>query len=169
MEESTAQLKLSLVGKLCTIKPYNSEALKRTLQSIWKLKEGVAIRFVDTNLFVLQFFCEGDKDRVIEESPWFFDDKILLMKQLQGDEHPSKIVFTHTPMWVRLLDMSFNKRNAATMYDVGELLGGFVKLDEDDPLGLSEFVRMKILVDIRKPLRRGLMLATSLPLQSGLT
>uniref|UniRef100_A0A803L340 CCHC-type domain-containing protein n=1 Tax=Chenopodium quinoa TaxID=63459 RepID=A0A803L340_CHEQI len=46
------------------------------------------------------------------------------------------------------------------MYDVGEYLGRFLEFDDDDPLGWTEFVRMKIWVDIRKPLRRGVLLAT---------
>uniref|UniRef100_A0A803M9F9 Zinc knuckle CX2CX4HX4C domain-containing protein n=1 Tax=Chenopodium quinoa TaxID=63459 RepID=A0A803M9F9_CHEQI len=47
------------------------------------------------------------------------------------------------------------------MYDVGEFLGGFVELDDEDPLGWSEFVQLNINVDIRKPLCRGFKLATS--------
>uniref|UniRef100_A0A803MIX6 CCHC-type domain-containing protein n=1 Tax=Chenopodium quinoa TaxID=63459 RepID=A0A803MIX6_CHEQI len=159
-EDTKAQIKLILVDKLWTVKPYNIDAMKRTLQSVWKLQEKVSIRVIETNLFVFQFYCHEDKEPVIEGCPWFFDEKLLLLKELQGDEQPSEITFTHTPMWVRLLDVPFNKRNVSVMYDVGEFLSGFIEFDDDDPLGWDEYVRMKILVDIRKPLRRGVFLAT---------
>uniref|UniRef100_A0A803KXJ6 Zinc knuckle CX2CX4HX4C domain-containing protein n=1 Tax=Chenopodium quinoa TaxID=63459 RepID=A0A803KXJ6_CHEQI len=59
-------------------------------------------------------------------------------------------------MWVRLMDVPLNKRSISVMYDIGE----FIELDESDPLGWSESMRIKVLVDINKPLRRGLFLAT---------
>uniref|UniRef100_A0A803MP90 DUF4283 domain-containing protein n=2 Tax=Chenopodium quinoa TaxID=63459 RepID=A0A803MP90_CHEQI len=69
------------------------------------------------------------------------------------------MVFKQTPMWVRLLDVPLKKRSLEVMYDVGEFLGGFIEADESDPLGWRDSLRIKILVDINKPLRRGLFLA----------
>uniref|UniRef100_A0A803MV72 Zinc knuckle CX2CX4HX4C domain-containing protein n=1 Tax=Chenopodium quinoa TaxID=63459 RepID=A0A803MV72_CHEQI len=126
-EDMKAKINLTLVGKLWTVKPYNLEAMKRTLMNVWRLKEKFAIMVVETNLFVFQFFCEDDKDQ--------------------------------TPMWVRLIDVPLNKRSVAVMYDVGEFLGGFIEADETDPLGWNDCLRIKVLVDINKPLRRGLFLA----------
>uniref|UniRef100_A0A803MNY5 Zinc knuckle CX2CX4HX4C domain-containing protein n=1 Tax=Chenopodium quinoa TaxID=63459 RepID=A0A803MNY5_CHEQI len=63
-------------------------------------------------------------------------------------------------MCIRLMDLPFNKRNPSVLYDIGESLGGFLKLDDSDPLGWSEFLRIKIMVDVRKPLRKGVFIAT---------
>lgn len=71
-DDQKIQLSLTLVGKLLTGKPYNFEALKRTLTSIWSVKEGVAIRAVDTNLFMFQFFSSGDKERVVAGCQWTY-------------------------------------------------------------------------------------------------
>lgn len=88
-EESRIQISLTLVGKLLTSKPFNVEAMKRTLMAIWRLKENVSIRMVDTNLFIFHFFCGLDKDRVLDGCPWCFDNQILLLKEMQVDEQPS--------------------------------------------------------------------------------
>uniref|UniRef100_A0A803L9H9 Zinc knuckle CX2CX4HX4C domain-containing protein n=1 Tax=Chenopodium quinoa TaxID=63459 RepID=A0A803L9H9_CHEQI len=45
------------------------------------------------------------------------------------------------------------------MYEIGEAMGGFIELDDSDPLGWSEFMRIKILLDVNKKLRRGIFLA----------
>ncbi|XP_021731508.1 uncharacterized protein LOC110698396 [Chenopodium quinoa] len=146
-DDTKAKINLTLVGKLGTVKPYNLEAMKRTLANVWRLKEKFAIRVVETNLFVFQFFCEDDKDRVLEE--------------VIGDEQASEIVFKQTPMWVRLLDVPLNKRSLEVMYDVGEFWGGgVIEVDDSDPLGWNDCMHIKVLVDINKPLRRGLFLAT---------
>uniref|UniRef100_A0A803L3E1 DUF4283 domain-containing protein n=1 Tax=Chenopodium quinoa TaxID=63459 RepID=A0A803L3E1_CHEQI len=154
------QLDLSLVGKLWTIKPFNIEAMKKTLMNVWRLRDNIAIRMVETNLFVFQIFNEDDKRRVMEGRPWFFYDKILILKEMCGDEQPSEVQFTHPPMWIRLRDVPFNKCSTAIMKEIGEFQGGFLDFDDSDPIGWGECMRIKILVDINKLLQRGMRLAT---------
>uniref|UniRef100_A0A803LYC1 DUF4283 domain-containing protein n=1 Tax=Chenopodium quinoa TaxID=63459 RepID=A0A803LYC1_CHEQI len=62
-------------------------------------------------------------------------------------------------MWIRLFDIPFNKRCPAFMRDIGDSIGGFIEMDESNPLGWCEFMRMKIVVDVRRPLRRGIFIA----------
>uniref|UniRef100_A0A803LAB8 Reverse transcriptase zinc-binding domain-containing protein n=1 Tax=Chenopodium quinoa TaxID=63459 RepID=A0A803LAB8_CHEQI len=154
------QIALSLVGKLLTTKPFNVEAMKHTLTSVWKLQGNVIIKMVEMNLFVFQFFNEADKEKVIDGCPWFFDGKLLVLKEIKGEEQPSEVEFKFAPMWVRLLDVPFNKRNKKTMTEIGDFLGCFLEADDSDPLGWGEFLRIKVMIDIAKPLRRGLFLAT---------
>lgn len=68
--------------------------------------------------------------------------------------------FSHTPFWIRLLDVPLRKRNSSFAYDIGESLGGFLDFDNTDSFGWDEFMRIKVLCDIEKPLRRGVKLAT---------
>lgn len=60
-EDVDDQIALTMVGKMNTIKPYNVDAMKRTLLNVWRTKEHVAVRMVEMNLFVFQFFCIEDK------------------------------------------------------------------------------------------------------------
>ncbi|XP_021749920.1 uncharacterized protein LOC110715641 [Chenopodium quinoa] len=156
---SNNRIELALVGRLCTVKPFNIAAMKRTLSNVWGLDDNVAIKMIETNLFVFQFVNEEDKNRILGGMPWFFDGKLLLLKEIIGDEQPSEIVFDRAPMWVRIMDVPFNKRNLSVMREVGDSLGGFVKIDDADPLGWGEFIRIKVLVEVHKPLRRGVFLA----------
>uniref|UniRef100_A0A803KQZ7 Zinc knuckle CX2CX4HX4C domain-containing protein n=1 Tax=Chenopodium quinoa TaxID=63459 RepID=A0A803KQZ7_CHEQI len=39
-------------------------------------------------------------------------------------------------------------------------MGGFIEYDEFDPLGWGEVMRVKVLLDLNKPLRRGIKIAT---------
>ncbi|XP_021722367.1 uncharacterized protein LOC110689843 [Chenopodium quinoa] len=159
-EGSKSQICVSLIGKMLTGRPFNFEAMKKTLTSIWRLHNHVAIRMIETNLFVFQFFSIEDKERILEGCPWSFDNQILCLKEIHPDEQPSDIQFTHTPFWVRLLDVPFGKRNSSFAYDIGECLGGYLDYDSVDYLGWDEFMRIKVMIDIRKPLRRGVRLAT---------
>lgn len=159
-EDQRVQISLTLVGKLLTGKPFNFEALKRTLTSVWSLKDGVAIRAVDSNLFVFQFFSSSDKERVTSGCPWTFKEQVLLLKEINGDEQPSEVIFDKAPFWIRLVDVPFNRRNVNVAYDVGEDFGGFIDYDDSDPLGWEEEMRIKVLLEIDKPLRRGVTIST---------
>uniref|UniRef100_A0A803MAD7 Zinc knuckle CX2CX4HX4C domain-containing protein n=1 Tax=Chenopodium quinoa TaxID=63459 RepID=A0A803MAD7_CHEQI len=64
-------------------------------------------------------------------------------------------------MWIRFLDVPFNKRTLPVMRSIGDSLGGFLEMDDSDPLGWCEFMRIKVLIDVNKPLRRGIFIAGS--------
>ncbi|KAL2899415.1 hypothetical protein RDABS01_024497 [Bienertia sinuspersici] len=158
---TSKKVELMMIGKILTNRPFNFEAMKRTLRSIWRLKEGVAVRMVETNLFAFQFSSSRDKDLVKNGMPWFFDNQLLLLKEVRGDEQLSEITFYQSPVWVRVYDLPFVKRNAQFARCIGENMGGFVDFDDSDPLGLDNFLRIKVMIDVGKPLRRGMKIATS--------
>ena len=65
-EDIDNKLALQLVGRIVTEKPLNFEAVKRTLLHVWNLKNGVVIRSMGVNLFLLQFFRWKDSDKILD-------------------------------------------------------------------------------------------------------
>lgn len=151
-KESKTQLALTLVEKLLTNKPYNVEAMEITLTGVWRARDNIAIRMIESNLFEFQFFCESVKNRVLDGSPWFFDQKLVVLNEIKGDEQPSEVRFTTTLFWIQLEDVPFNRRNATLAYDVGEYMGGYFDYDESEPLGWEAEMRIKVMLEIEKPL-----------------
>lgn len=78
---------LCLWGILVTENHFNVGAMKTILKNVWKPVKGVIIRELDKNLFAFQFFSQTDKNYVLNEGTWAFDDNILLLKELSGLEH----------------------------------------------------------------------------------
>lgn len=157
---SKTKIALMMVGKLLTEIPFNFEAMKRTLRSVWRLKDEMAVRMINSNLFFFQFSSIADKNRVLQGSPWFFDNQLLLLKEIKGDEQISEVCFNNSPCWIRVYDVPFAKRNKMLANEIGECMGGLIEYDDSDPLGLDQFMRMKVSIDIGKPLRRGMKIAT---------
>lgn len=83
----------------------------------------------------------------------FFENQLLILRDINGDEQPSEVSFIHSQFWIRVYDVSFGKGNASFATDVEEILGG-VEYDDSDPLGWEGFMCIKVLLDIDKPLRR---------------
>ncbi|KAL2935262.1 RNA-binding E3 ubiquitin-protein ligase MEX3C [Bienertia sinuspersici] len=63
----------SMVGKLMTNTPFNPEALKNTMRSLWKLVKGLV----------------GDREKVLYQGPWSFDVyQIMVDKWRESMEMP---------------------------------------------------------------------------------
>ncbi|KAJ4840778.1 hypothetical protein Tsubulata_042840 [Turnera subulata] len=146
---------LCLVGSLWTARPFNAQALMRTQKQVWRPTHDVEIHQLDRNLFIFQFFHWQDKERVLEQEPWNFDNQILLLKNLEGDEQSSAINLTHVPLWVRAYDIPLHLRKPKFIELLGSKAGQFTQLDTDRDLQMSKFARMRISKDVRTPLIRG--------------
>ena len=59
----------------------NVKAIRTGFKNIWRLRQGLVVRELEKNLFVIQFFSMKDKEFVLNEGPRVFDGSILLMKE----------------------------------------------------------------------------------------
>lgn len=73
-DDSKDNLELLLIGKLLIERPYNMEAIKRTMLKVWALSKGMVIRVLVSNLHAFQFFHWRDKDKVLSGRPWCFEN-----------------------------------------------------------------------------------------------
>uniref|UniRef100_A0A803MZD8 DUF4283 domain-containing protein n=1 Tax=Chenopodium quinoa TaxID=63459 RepID=A0A803MZD8_CHEQI len=119
-----------------------------------RLNDNVAIRMIETNLFIIQFFEESDKRRVLEGRPWDFDNQIFLLQELNGDDQPFEVSFQFSPFWVRALDVPFSRHNPRFAKEIVDSFGGLVEFDDTDPLGWEKYMCVNVMIDVEKPLRR---------------
>ncbi|KAJ8428090.1 hypothetical protein Cgig2_024802 [Carnegiea gigantea] len=83
---------LKLIEEEAEVVVFDDEgAMKAVLHNIWQLEKVVVIRDLDDNLFSFQFFASADKEFALNEGPWAFDGKILLLKEITGMEVPSEL------------------------------------------------------------------------------
>lgn len=78
-----------------TVRSYNFDALKTTLNQIWFLSKGALFRAIENGLFVVQFACERDKAQVLSGRPWMFDQSLVMLNELDGSQQPSDISMTY--------------------------------------------------------------------------
>jgi hypothetical protein len=71
----------------------------------WSLAKEVSFKAIEDNLFVLQFSCLGDWNKVMEEGPWIFRENVVLLEEYDGITKPSKVVFNSLSIWVRIYDL----------------------------------------------------------------
>lgn len=145
----------SLVGKLWTENPFNGRIFKQVITQAWRLKNQVEVQDLNKNLFLFRFTTKRDADTVLKNGPWNFDRNIVVLKRLSGDEQPSDLEMHSSEFWARIYDLPLKLRSDAMAKKLGDVLGKFVEVDSKEGNRLGKFLRVKVTVDLRKPLKRG--------------
>lgn len=145
----------SLVGKLWTENPFNGRIFKQVITQAWRLKNHVEVQDLNKNLFLFRFTTKRDVDTVLKAGPWSFDRNIVVLKRLSGDEQPSDLEMHSSEFWARIYDLPLKLRSDAMAQKLGDVLGKFVEVDSKEGNRLGKFLRVKVSIDLRKPLKRG--------------
>ncbi|BFG21546.1 hypothetical protein CerSpe_078200 [Prunus speciosa] len=94
--------KFLLVGKLLTRKPYNKEAFKRTMASLWRPKAQVQIIDMEEDKFVFSFQTRAARDTIMRGGPWTFNHSLLLMATADGLLDPLSSPLRSQEFWVQV-------------------------------------------------------------------
>lgn len=151
--DSGQDIALSLVGKVLTVRSFNFEALKRTLNQIWAISNGALFRTIENGFFVVQFASLRDKSKVMAGRPWTFDQNLVLLNEIEGDLQPSNLSLTRCPFWVRLYNLPLAYRTERHVNLIGGCLGDVQEVDSDG-IRWDTSARVRVLLDVTKPLRR---------------
>lgn len=148
-----SSVSLLLLGRLLTERSFNVDAFKRTTTTVWAPSNGLVIRVLSPNLFAFQFFHWRDMRKVLDGRPWCFDNMLVLLKEADGDEPPDQVILNQSPFWIRLKNLPFNMRSDDVIKLLIGNMGDIIEIEED-VLGFGRYRRVKVMLDISKPLRR---------------
>lgn len=147
------KISLLLLGRILTERTYNVEAFKRTITTVWASIHGLVIRVLSPNMYAFQFFHWKDMMKVLDGRPWCFDNMLILLKEADGDEQPDQVNLFQSPFWVRIKNLPFNSRSDEIIRALVGNMGEILEIEEDI-LGFGKYRRVKVMLDVTKPLRR---------------
>ncbi|KAL8525181.1 hypothetical protein ACS0TY_014707 [Phlomoides rotata] len=145
---------MCLIEKMLTNKTFNAFGLLEAMNP----SRGFTTKEIGKNLFSFQFRSGADMQGILTREPWHFDKNILLLKELGGGEQPSTATFTTATFWVRLYDLPLSARSLKPVTHIGNTIGEIVEVDLASLEGVTHSIRIKVRIDFRKPLRRGIHL-----------
>lgn len=148
----------TLVGKLWTDTSYNVRAFKQTMIQAWRLKNSVDIQDLSKNLYMFKFSSKRDAEFILQTGPWSFDRNLLILDKISGTEQPSELDLHIVPFWVRIYDLPLNMRSDQMGKKIGDTIGKFVEADQRECNRSGRFLRIKVALDLHKPIKRGTIL-----------
>jgi hypothetical protein len=146
------------VGKVFSERLVNTEGLAHALGRIWCPMRGVTCKDLGENLFLFTFNQAVGKRRALEDGPWMFGKDLVVMADFDESKSLEELEFIYIPIWLRISKLPFSMMNKTVGEAIGEEMGVFMEMDkEDDGTAVGRFLRIKIRMDIRRPLRRGVL------------
>lgn len=146
---------LCLIGKLWTQSTFNAFSLLDTMKKLWNPAYGMTGREIEKNLFSFPFNHKRDMDKVLKMEPWTLNKHPLVLKKAEPTIQPSAMVMDETPFWIRVYDLPLAGRNTSILQQIGKKCGRVIETDHSTIKGLNRSIRIKVMINLNKPLRRG--------------
>ena len=93
--------------------------------------------------------------------PWNFDNKLLLLCRWKKGLTSTNISFTHSPFWVQIWGLPFEHMSLEVGEEIGSKIGRFIEVDSSWQSDQAKFMRVRVDLEIDKPLRRGAYITSS--------
>lgn len=154
--ELLEECSLSLFGRLLSDHKQNERALKNTLRAAWKLGSDLRIVDVGKDIMQFKFSFKYQMEWVEKSGPWNFENNLLLQSRWKKGLSTANITFTHTPFWVQIWGLPFEHMSEGVGKDIGGKFGEYLEIDKRSwQSDQAKFMRVRVNVQIDKPLRRG--------------
>ena len=145
------------VGKVLAEKLVSPETLEKTLGRVWCPIKGVLCKDLGENHFLFTFLQASGKRRALEDGPWMISKDLVVMAEFDESKTLEDMEFHLIPIWVRVSNLPFGMMDRETGKTLGEKIGFFKEVDVgEDGTAVGRVLRIKVLIDIRKPLMRGI-------------
>ncbi|KAM0891956.1 hypothetical protein ACQ4PT_026068 [Festuca glaucescens] len=148
-----------VVVKVLSEKLVSAEGLKQALGPIWCPIRGIRCKKLGENIFMITLLQNLGKKKALECGPWMFSNDLVVVVDYDPAKSVEEYEFTAVPIWIRILKLPLGKMNKATGEMIGEKMGEWLQADVgDDDYAAGEYLRIKVKINISKPLMRGMMI-----------
>ncbi|KAG8503158.1 hypothetical protein CXB51_000959 [Gossypium anomalum] len=131
-----------VVGRIMAEEKPNREVFR----SLWFTKEEVNFVELNEDVIIVKFGCLEDRSRILNLMLWLFDNCLFAMKPFIKGKNIDTYEFNLSPFLV------FDRE---TSLDIGKVIEELVAIDwKDRNRGWTEFIRMKVKINMSNPLRR---------------
>lgn len=153
--EEINKYEMCLVGRFLTEKNINTKVMKTKMADIWKPTMGISIKELEQGVFLFQFYHKEDLLWVQRGGPWTFDNTMLCLDIIPPGEDPLKVELWFLNIWIQVHDLPAGFMLEAVGKQLGNFFGEFLEYDAKNDASIwREYMRVKIRIDVRKPLKR---------------
>ncbi|OMO67876.1 reverse transcriptase [Corchorus capsularis] len=153
-----------LIGRSLSRKPINIDILRSVLYKIWRLNHAFQVSELGEKLYLFRFERVGEMNRILLQQPWNFNKALIVLNEFDGSSPPDAINLDWCSFWVHIYGLPFACMTAETGLSIGKQIGIVEEVNLcGDKATWGKFLRVRISMNITKPLKRGTKV--QLPLQ----
>ena len=98
---------------------------------------------------------EVDVEKVLKGEPWTYDRHLVVLRWYEGSTQVLNLCFNTTSFWVQIHNLPFSLLMVEVAFSLRETLGTVLKPKDTFEMKRGSFMRVRVVVDIMKPLCRG--------------
>ena len=152
---------LSLVGRFLTDRSINFNFMRDRFSHLQRPGKGVCISELVNQRYIFKFFHVVDLKIVLAGGPWTYDNHLLILHWIQPGEYPNQIPLNSIDIWIQIFDLPSSCMSELVGKKLGNYIGSFLEYDTSNNGGnLKEYMRLRVSMDVRPPLKRGKRLRT---------
>lgn len=147
---------LSLIGRVIIDRELPFNAIRANVLRLIHPLKGATLKSLGPNKFVMTFNHALDRKKTLGGCPWVLEKHALLFEPIDPSVKPEDQQVTCMLIVARILQISLANRSESIARMLGNKLGGFIEVPKDTANYYSSYLRIKVGVDVMKPLMRGL-------------
>lgn len=150
----------SLIGQFISEKQVNVTTFRKMIAKIWNVKHKVEISEEKDNAFVFSFGKKEEYDRVWRDSPWAFDGCLLNLRPWTKLLTVEEVRMNKCLYWVQIHNIPKEAMTKKNIVRMGTMVGEVICFEEPriDDCNVRSFGRIRVEVDLQKPLKAGFWL-----------
>ncbi|KAK9031996.1 hypothetical protein V6N11_056281 [Hibiscus sabdariffa] len=150
---------LWLVGSVVSNKPVNGDSVSRIFRSVWKSKHVSEILELRPNFFLIKPTGKDSKDMILKRRPWVVHEDLFSIEPYIPTWRAADFDFNNMTIWVRVFQLPLQAMNGTMGLQLGGCIGRAIGVDHRvEGCNLGEFLRIRVSIDITKPLWRYVLL-----------
>lgn len=152
----------SLIGKVCGDRVVGKDLISSMMGKIWRISKKAVFQEVEKNIFVVTFATHADKDRILDEHLWLFDNMLFPLRPYDGRLQSAQIKFESKVFWVQMHNLPLGMMTKERGEQIGGSVGKVLEVDvEEDGIGWGRFLQVEIELPLFKPIARGKFINSS--------
>lgn len=150
-----ADFNLSLIGRVVIDRELSATSIRNNVLRLLRPLRGADIQILSTNMFRINFKHRVDRKNALEGCPWAIEKHAMLLSEIDSTVPLTAHIITDMKIVIRIHDFPIENQNTEAATAIGLNFGKLVGILKSGGMNQNQFFRLKVLVDVSLPLKRG--------------